>query len=105
PHSRARRIDMRPVLLATLLFLCLSALTFAQNFEVRVLDPNSIAISGARVTIYPSTSNTPIAAQNTSGGGIAYFSAIPAGDYRIQILAAGFAPQPVTSKLPNPAGL
>src|SRR5437588_10866925 len=96
---------MRPVLFATLLFFCLSALAFAQNFEVRVLDPNSIAVTGARVTVYPSTSNIPIAAQNTSGAGIADFSAIPAGDYRVEILAPGFVRQTVVAKLPNPAGL
>src|SRR5438874_13279435 len=96
---------MRPVLFTTLLFLCLSTLTIAQKFEVRVLDPNSVAVSGARVIVYSPTSNTPIAAQNTSGGGIANFNGIAAGDYRIEILAAGFAPQTVTSKLPNPAGL
>src|SRR5437016_12282912 len=101
PHSCARRIDMRPVLFTTLLFLCLSVLTIAQNFEVRVLDPNSVAVSGARITIYPSTSDTPIAAQNTGGDGVANFNGIPTGDYRLETLAPGFAPQTIISNLPN----
>ena len=83
--------------------LSLSALASSHNFEIRVVDPNSVAVSGAQVTIYPVDSNTALALRTTSGEGVVTLVSFGAGDYRVEILAPGFAPQTLSAKLPDEA--
>ena len=83
--------------------LSLSALASSHNFEIRVVDPNSVAVSGAQVTIYPVDSNTALALRTTSGEGVVTLVSFGSGDYRVEVLAPGFAPQTLSAKLPDEA--
>ena len=63
----------------------------AAEVAVRVVDPRSAAVPRAQVNIYPAGGNEAVATQQTSGEGVAHFAGLPKGDYRVEVLAAGFA--------------
>src|SRR5579872_5132042 len=77
--------------LLAVLFLSLSAL--ASELTVRVVDPQSAAVSGAQVEIFPAHSSDPLAALNTSAQGLAPFRNLTSAVSRVHVLAPGFAEQ------------
>lgn len=90
---------MRSRLFAVLL-LCSSA-AFPQNnatLTVTVTDPQNAVVSGARVTIYRGSSVAAI--QGSKADGTATVS-LPAGAYRVEVLAAGFAPRSLDASAPG----
>lgn len=66
---------------------------FASDLAVRVIDPSSAALVGARVEVFLSRSDRVLAAANTSAQGSVEFHDIPAAPLRLHILAPGFAEQ------------
>jgi vitamin B12 transporter len=74
-----------------LLSICTSAL--ASELTVRVVDPQSAAVSGAQVELFSQGSTRAIAIQTTSAQGTAQFRDVPSGPLRIHVLAPGFAEQ------------
>lgn len=79
-----------------LLFISVAA--SAADFKVKVIDPQSAAVSGAQVSVFAKRADVPIGEAITSAEGMATFGELKAGEtssdtYRIQVLAAGFAPQ------------
>ncbi|HLH07298.1 MAG TPA: TonB-dependent receptor [Terriglobales bacterium] len=86
-------------------FLILGSCVWAADLTVKVSDPQAAVVRGARVTLYRSGSQTPIAIQDTSAEGLARFSGIADGTYDIQVLAVGFAPSKLTTNLPGEAAL
>jgi outer membrane cobalamin receptor len=74
-----------------LLSVCASAL--ASEFTVKVVDPQSAAVSGAQVELFATGSTRAIAIQTTSAQGTAQFRDVPAGPVRAHVLAPGFAEQ------------
>jgi vitamin B12 transporter len=72
-------------------FLSISAL--ASELTVRVVDPQSAAISGAQVEIYSEDSTRPAAVQTTSAQGTAQFRNAATNGSRVHVLAPGFAEQ------------
>ena len=82
-----------------LLFLLLSsALAFSADLTVRVTDPQSAVVAGARVTVYRGSSVAAI--QTTKADGSATVS-LPEGAYRVEVLAAGFAPRSLSVTAPG----
>ena len=81
--------------LFAVIFLSVSALTsaLASELTVRVVDPQSAAVSGAQVEIFSEDSRRALAVQNTSAQGVAQFRDIAAPSVRIHVLAPGFAEQ------------
>jgi hypothetical protein len=75
--------------------LLLSATTWAASVKVSVVDPRSNALEGAQVSLFAARSATPIAVLTTSGVGAVALGGIADGDYRVEVLAPGFAPQTV----------
>ncbi len=71
------------------LFVSIPAL--ASELTVRVIDPQSAAVSGAQVEIFSASSNKAVAVQTTSGQGVAQFRGITAELSRVHVLAPGFA--------------
>lgn len=84
---------MRTVRLVAVYLFILSTAVFAANLKVTVSDPRSAVIVGAHVYIYRVGSSKPVAAKNTGGDGVADFTDLATGSYRLQVLAPGFAPQ------------
>jgi vitamin B12 transporter len=75
--------------------LCLAALlsaATASEFKIKVTDPRGGAVAGAQVSLLPQGSSVPFGLQTTSGEGVVSFTGVPAGRYRFQVLAPGFAP-------------
>jgi vitamin B12 transporter len=88
---------MRALRASFLIFVALAAAS-AADLKVKVLDPQSAAVSGAQVSLSSKGTDTPLKIATTSAEGIADFTDLritdlPSGSYRIQVLAPGFAPQ------------
>jgi outer membrane cobalamin receptor len=73
----------------------------ATEIKVKVIDPQSVAVSGAQVTlgtlgipVRPGT-HSPAAIESTSPEGLAVFHNVAQGPYRVQVLAPGFAAQTI----------
>ncbi len=71
--------------------LFLLAAASAADFTIKVVDPQSAAVAGAQVELFPADSSTPAAIATTSAEGVAVFRGTAAASYRVRILAAGFA--------------
>ena len=77
-----------------LLILILVIAATAREVKVRVVDPQSAAVSGAQVTLSkPGARMRPVQVQETSPEGIAAFRDLEQGPYQIRVLAPGFASQ------------
>jgi vitamin B12 transporter len=91
---------------AVLLFALLPDPSWAESqLTVTVADPSSTPIAGASVLIYPERSQEPLAVRPTSAQGAASFSGLPAGRYRVDILAPGFAKSSSVVTLPESSTL
>ena len=71
--------------------LFLLAAASAADFTIHVVDPQSAAVAGAQVELFPVDSSTPAAIATTSAEGVAVFRGTAAASYRVRVLAAGFA--------------
>src|SRR5574340_398385 len=86
-------------LLVPLLLLALTAP--ASDLNVRVTDPQSAVVAGARVVLYAKGRAAAAAVRETSAEGVATFSGLASGEYGVQVLAAGFAPQSLSVTAPR----
>jgi outer membrane cobalamin receptor len=76
-----------------LVLLLLIASSFASDLKVKVTDPQSAVVAGARVTVYPQNSAAAVAVRTTNAEGTCRFTALSdASAHRIEVLAPGFAP-------------
>ncbi len=80
--------------------LCSSLLLFgalvaasAADLKVKVIDPQSAAVSGAQVSLFSKENDIALKIAATSAEGIATFGELSSGGYQIQVLAPGFAPR------------
>jgi hypothetical protein len=71
--------------------LFLVAAASAADFTIKVVDPQSAAVAGAQVELFPVDSSTPAAIETTSAEGVGVFRGTAAASYRVRVLAAGFA--------------
>jgi vitamin B12 transporter len=80
-------------------FACLFSIsTFALDLRVRVVDPSSAAVSGARVAVYAESSRQPLALGESDAQGAAVFHNLKASLLRVEVLAPGFAPLTIAAK-------
>jgi outer membrane cobalamin receptor len=80
-------------LCASLLLLVALAAASAADLKVKVIDPQSAAVSGAQVSLLTKGSDTAPKTSTTSAEGVASFGELSSGSYQIQVLAPGFASQ------------
>jgi vitamin B12 transporter len=83
---------MRALRASFLLFVALASASAAE-LKVKVIDPQSAAVSGAQVSIFSKGAETPLKIATSSAEGTATFNELPPGNYQIQVLAPGFAAQ------------
>ena len=88
---------MRALCALVFVFVFLAAAS-AADLKVKVIDPQSAAVAGARVSLLSKGKDTPLKVTTTAADGIATiveteFAGLAPGNYRIQVLAPGFAPQ------------
>jgi vitamin B12 transporter len=80
---------MRALCVSFFLFVSLVAAS-AADLKIKVIDPQSAAVSGAEVSLF--TNDGAVLHTATSiGDGSASFANVPDGDYQLQVLAPGFA--------------
>ncbi|HTC55461.1 MAG TPA: carboxypeptidase-like regulatory domain-containing protein, partial [Candidatus Sulfotelmatobacter sp.] len=75
---------MRALRASCLIFIALAAAS-AADLKVKVVDPQSAAVSGARVSLLSKSSDTPLKISTTSAEGSANFGELTSGNYRVQI--------------------
>jgi outer membrane cobalamin receptor len=81
-----------------LVFLLAAACGFADNLQIKVLDPQLAVVPGARVAVYPKSTSSPVTVMHTGADGTANVAGLGHGEYRVRVLAGGFAPaEQVTS--------
>jgi outer membrane cobalamin receptor len=74
-------------------FAVLVVAASATELKIKVTDPQSAAVAGARVELFTQGSTTPAAIETTSPDGIATFRQPGSGPYWLRVLAPGFAEQ------------
>ena len=92
---------MRPRRLLFVLLVSLAAQ--AAELTIKVVDPRSAVVAGAQVALYRGASSKALFLENSSAEGIASFSGIEPNEYRVEVLAAGFAPAKVAVRVPQQA--
>ena len=83
---------MRALCASFLLFVLLAAAS-AADLKVKVVDPQSAAVSGAQVSLFSKGTDAPVKIVTSSTEGIATFNELSSGSYHVQVLAPGFAAQ------------
>jgi vitamin B12 transporter len=90
---------MRALRASFLLFVALAAAS-AADLKVKVVDPQSVAVAGAQVSLSSRCTDTPEEVVTSSSEGVATFGGLrvthspsPACPLHLQVLAPGFAPQ------------
>ncbi len=71
----------------------LLAAASAAELKIKVVDPQSAAVAGARVELLRKGSTIPAAVQTTSAEGIVVFRDLASTSYSVLVLAPGFAAQ------------
>jgi outer membrane cobalamin receptor len=84
---------MRALGASFLLLVSLAAASPAPELKVKVVDPQSAAVLGAQVSLFSKGTASALKSVTTSAEGIADFGELSFGNYRVQVLAPGFAPQ------------
>jgi vitamin B12 transporter len=79
----------------------LSALGFAAELKVKVVDPRGNAVAGAQVSVLRSDKSAPLAVLMTLGEGSVAASGVADGSYQLRVLAPGFAPQSADVTVPQ----
>jgi len=69
----------------------LLASAFAADLKIRVVDPQSTAVAGARIELVEKKGSTLVAVVSTSAEGVATFHGLEDPPYSLTILAPGFA--------------
>jgi outer membrane cobalamin receptor len=93
---------MRPSrLLLALLIASLVLAAQAADLKIKVVDPRSSPVAGAQVALFPAEGSHVLWLQNSSAEGTAVFVGLEAGEYRVEVLAPGFAPQKVAVRTPQ----
>jgi outer membrane cobalamin receptor len=77
------------------LLLLLSIAVFATDLKVKVLDPQSVAVAGAEVSLQHAGEKTVVATHTTSAEGTTTFHTESASALQIKVLAPGFAEETV----------
>ena len=79
------------VLATTYFVLLLTLAASAAELKIKITDPSSAAVSGARVSLLRAGKSEILATQVTSAEGVAVFERPDAGHFQIKVLAPGFA--------------
>lgn len=90
---------LRPAISGVLLLTS----AFAADLKLKVVDPHSAAIAGARVSLLAENQTTPLKILTTSSEGLVSATNLGEGNYRVEVLAPGFAAYSTNLKLPADA--
>jgi vitamin B12 transporter len=71
--------------------LLLSVPAFAGELHVKVIDPRSVSVAGAQVSLYRAAESAPLQVRTTSGEGLATFNVDTSAPLSVEVLAPGFA--------------
>jgi len=82
---------MRALCAWFLLFVLLAAAS-AADLKVKVIDPQSAAVSGAQVSLFSEGTDASPRIATSSAEGIVIFGELSSGSHQIRVLAPGFAP-------------
>ena len=81
--------------------LLFCAAAFASDLTVTVQSPSGDRVSGVQIQLFRGADSAGFATQTTIGDGTVQFQNVPDGEYRVVILAPGFAEQSQQVTLPQ----
>ena len=84
-----------------LVALLCSTAALASDLKVSVESPSGGRVSGVQVSLFRVTDNAGVGVQTTAGDGTATFPHLADGQYRLLVLAPGFAQQSLTVTIPK----
>ncbi len=73
-----------------------SAAASAADYKVKVVDQQGAAVAGAQVSLFSKVADIALREGISSAEGMVSFEDLPVADYRIEVLAPGFAPLRMT---------
>jgi len=73
----------------------------ASDLKVSVQSPTGDRVSGVQISLFRGRDRTGVGTQTTGGDGVATFFNLEDGEYRIVVLAPGFAEQSLTATAPQ----
>ncbi|MGA1987888.1 MAG: TonB-dependent receptor [Candidatus Sulfotelmatobacter sp.] len=79
------------IVFSLLFCFCFSCIAFSQDFVLRVVDPQSAAVAGAKVSLIREDGKI-VATQFTDARGFVRFRVADISGLRVEVLAPGFAP-------------
>ncbi len=88
-----------------LVVLLCSTAALASDFKVLVESPSGERVSGVQVSLFRVADNAGVGVQTTAGDGTATFPHLADGQYRVVVLAPGFAEQSQQVSIPQIATL
>ena len=92
--------------LRSLLFLLLaSTAVLASDLKAIIQSPSGERVGGVQVSLFRGSDNVGVATQVTAGDGVAIFPNLSDGNYRLVVLAPGFAEQSQQVALPQTQAL
>jgi vitamin B12 transporter len=97
PLSRAKEDGMH--VFATVFLLLLSLTASAADLKIKIVDPSSAGVSGARVSLVRSADSKLLSTKITSADGTTSIQLPAAGSFQIKVLAPGFAAETVALPL------
>ena len=80
-------------LCAWFLLFVFTAAASAADLKIKVVDPQAAGVAGAQVSLFSKGTDAAVKIVATSAEGIAECGELSSGNYRVQVLAPGFAPQ------------
>src|SRR4051794_6586201 len=80
--------------------LLLSAAALAADLKIKIVDPRSAPVIGAQVSLLAENQFTFKTGVSSPQGEVS-FSGVPAGAYKVQVLAPGFAPETASISSPR----
>ena len=104
PLSRVKE-ELLSRLRVLLVWLLYSLAAWAGDLKISVHSPSGDRVSGVQVSLFRSPGNSGVGVQTTGGDGAAIFPRVPDGEYRVVILAPGFAEQSLQVSLPKTPAL
>ena len=89
------------ILRGFLVALLCSTAALASDLKVTVQSPSGGRVSGVQVSLFRVTDNAGVGVQATAGDGTATFPHLANGQYRLVVLAPGFAEQSQQVSIPK----
>ena len=79
-------------------WLVLTTAALAADLKIKIIDPQSAVVSGARIELLDANAKSVLAVTTSSAEGVAQFRVPQSLSYAVRVFAPGFAPTTAATK-------